>query len=536
MIKVINKYFLIVIAALLISGMYSCDDPYADDSYLDEALEHPAATHLNNNPDDYSLWVDLLKYTDLYNSLNLNENYTCFVPDNEAFEKYLNANNYPSVTSIDKEFASILVKYHTIRGKAYISSDFENGVLPDTTATGDFLTIENKGLNAITINNEATIIGLDKHVTNGVIQTINKVLTPITETITDKLGHASYSVFRSAVEAVGYLDMLDRIVTSEMQQDGKIIQKKYKHTVFIVPNEVFAESDITDLTSLATFLNAGTDYTNPDNALNKYVSYHIIPQLASFSTLAAFSGDVKSKNMATLAKNELINFSEVDNNLYINYDKSAETFIQLTEINLSCKNGVIHIVDNIMPIAVPPATEVVWEFTDYPYIAARFSNVYRITTMTSSFTGWLASEENGKECYKWLAVPEDRDGVGYHIGDRNAQEMKKGLYTDFMLLRLGMFGWIEMEIPTIIKGKYSVDLGHYNRLASTQGSKLSFIIDGNYFGSPVSTSGASNKADQYRKTNIGTIEFAETNTHKLRILAGDDGLSYLDCLIFKPVN
>lgn len=534
--KTISKYISILAILLLTAGVHSCTDPYANDSYLEEALEHPVATYLNKNPDDYSLWVELLKYTDLYNSLNLNANYTCFVPDNVAFKNYLNANNYASVSSIDKEFASILVKYHTIKGAAYISSNFENGVLPDTTATGDFLTIENKGLNAITINNEATITGLDRHVTNGVIQTINKVLTPITETITDKLNNPSYSIFRNAVEASGYLEMLNRIVTTETQLDGKVIHKKYKYTVFAVPNDIFTKSNISNLSSLATYLNAGNDYTNPENALNKYVSYHIIPQLASFSTLATFTGGVKSKNIPTMAKNELINFSEVDNNLYINYNKTENTYIQLSEINLSCKNGVVHVVDNIMPVVAPQATQVTWEFTDYPYIAARFSNVYRITTMTSSFSGWLPSEVNGLECYKWLAVPEDRDGVGYHIGDRNAQEMKKGLYTDYMTLKLGMFGWVEMEIPAIIKGKYSIVLGHYNRLANAQGAKLSFIIDGNYVGNPVSTSGASNKADQYRQTTIGTVQFNETKTHVLRILAGDDDMSYLDCLIFNPVN
>ncbi|NLO71029.1 MAG: DUF5108 domain-containing protein [Porphyromonadaceae bacterium] len=534
--KTLSKYLSILAVLLLAASLYSCDDPFANDSYLDEALELPAATFMNNDPDNYSLWVELLKYTNLYNSINLNANYTCFVPNNEAFNQYLSSKNYTSVSEIDKEFATILVKYHTIKGASYISSNFENGVLPDTTATGDFLTIENKGLNAITINNEATIVGLDKLVTNGVIQTIDKVLTPITETITDKLSNPSFSIFMSAVEAVGYSEMLDRIITSETQQDGTVIQKKYKYTLFAVPNSVYTTNGINDLASLAAYLGADADYTNPENLLYKYISYHILPQLASFSTLATFSGNVKSKNLATLAKNELVNFSEVDNKLYINYNQTANTFVQLAEINLACKNGVMHVVDDIMPIEAPPATQVKWEFTDYPYIAARFSNVYRITTMTSSFTGWLPSEVNGQECYTWLAVPEDRDGVGYHIGDRNAQEMKKGLYTDFMILKLGMFGWIEMEIPAIIKGKYSVVLGHYNRLASAPGAKLSFIFDGEYVGNPISTSGASNKADQYRETTIGNIEFTETKTHMLRILAGDDDQSYLDCLIFKPIN
>lgn len=523
---------------IILIQLSSCKDPYANISYIDSITEFPIATYLEDNSEKYSLWVELLKQSNLYNSLNLNANYTCFVPDNDAVTAYLTEHNVSSVASISKEDAAILVKYHTIKGKMYVSTDFENGTLPDSTATGDFLNIQNEGLNAIQINNEATIIGLDKKLTNGVVHTINHLLTPITETITDKLEkNTSYSIFKDAVIATGYSEMLDKISVSEITSDGKIIVRKYKYTLLAVPNSVFSMANVTDVNSLATYLGAtSTDYTNNTNPLNLYISYHIIPQLLSFNDLATFSSSPKSKNISTLAGNELINISEVNNLLYINYNKATSNGIQLSAINKNCKNGILHEVDNITPIAVPEATTVQWEFTNFPYIAATYATYYRKTSLTTSFTGWLNNEVNGKECYKWLSVPEDRIGAGYFVCDKNASEMKKALYSDYLTLQLGMFGWIQMEMPAIIKGKYTVALSHFSRLAASPGSKLSLIIDGVYVGTQVSTSGYSNKIDTYRSVSMGTVQFSDTKKHIIKILGGDDGVAYLDFLTFTPTK
>ncbi len=522
---------------LLIALLCSCSDPFANDSYLGELKEVPAATYMNENPKTYSLWVDLLKYTDLYNTMNLNANYTFFVPNNDAMNSYLKSKGLSSVNEINLDDAKILVKYHTIGGTQYTTSNFENGALADTTATGDFLYIENGGLNAIRVNDEALIVGLDNTVTNGVIQTIDHVLTPVTETIWDKMQASSYSIFRSAIEATGYSDQLNKIMTIEYLSDGTASVRKYKYTLFAVSNEMFANKNITDLKSLATYLGTTDEnYTDSLNALNKYISYHIVNQMMSFNTLAKFDDNVKSRNISTLADNELINLSEVNNSLFINYDNSLGTGIQLTVINKNCKNGVVHEVNDIMPVVTPEATTIQWELTDYPYLAGLYSSSYRITSLTSDFVAWIDSEANGVECYKWLSVPEDRLGVGYYVANKNSSVKKDALNSDYLMLQLGMFGWVEMETPAIIKGKYSLILDHYNAQATLLGAKLSFIVDGKYVGSEVSTSGNSSKKDQFLETTIGDVEFSTTKKHTLKILAGDTDVSYLDCITFKPVN
>lgn len=522
---------------LLLVCLCSCSDPYANTAYIEEMKDVPAATYMSENSETYSLWVDLLKYTDLYNTLNLSANYTCFVPNNDAMNAYLKTKNVTSVKDLNKNDAITLVKYHTIKGTAFTTSDFDNGALADTTATGDFLSIENGGLNAIRVNSEALIVGLDKAVTNGVIQTIDHVLTPITETIWDKMQVSSYSIFKNAIEATGYSEKLNKIITTELLSDGTVSVRKYKYTLFAVSNDVFAKMNITDLSSLATYLGAtDANYTDSSNALNKYISYHIINQMLSFNSLAKFETDVKSKNIATLAENELINLSDANSNLFLNYNKNTASGVQLKTINSNCKNGIVHEVDNIMPVATPAAATINWEFTDYPYLAALYSSSYRITTLSSAFSSWINSETNGVECYKWLSVPEDRNGVGYYVSDKSSTVKKTATNSDYLMLQLGMFGWIEMETPAIIKGKYTLILNHFNALASSAGSKLSFIIDGEYVGSQVATSGASSKKDQFMNKTIGVVEFSVTKKHTLKILAGDNDVSFLDGLTFVPIN
>ena len=42
---------------------YSCDDPYKDTVFKVYDVQ-PAATYLQNRPDDFSEWVKVLKYGD----------------------------------------------------------------------------------------------------------------------------------------------------------------------------------------------------------------------------------------------------------------------------------------------------------------------------------------------------------------------------------------------------------------------------------------------------------------------------------------
>jgi uncharacterized surface protein with fasciclin (FAS1) repeats len=100
--------------------MFSCQDPYENNLY--KAYEElPVATYLKSKPEEFSMWVEVIERAGLFNTLNLNTTYTCFVPSNDAVREYLNNRNLTSVSELSAEEAAVLVKYHTIISVSFTS-------------------------------------------------------------------------------------------------------------------------------------------------------------------------------------------------------------------------------------------------------------------------------------------------------------------------------------------------------------------------------------------------------------------------------
>lgn len=192
-----HKILYLFVAVAMLSA---CNDNLEDSTFT-ISEEVPAATWLKEN--GYSQWVSLLEYTNLYSTINLNAgDYTLFVPNNEAVNAYLSENNYPSVSSINMDYAKLLVKYHTIAGNQYSQVDFTNDVLPDTTATGDRLTATFDDNGDYFVNTEAKITNFDIATTNATLFIIDKMLSPVTEYIYDRLeDDAEWSLFKELLEA-----------------------------------------------------------------------------------------------------------------------------------------------------------------------------------------------------------------------------------------------------------------------------------------------------------------------------------------------
>jgi uncharacterized surface protein with fasciclin (FAS1) repeats len=521
--------YILVITAI---GFTACVDPYAGDSSLIKDVNAlPTASYLEKTDSlNVSMWVELLKYTDLYNTLNLAANYTCFVPTNAAVQNYLAANGLQKVSDINKDLATTIVKYHTIKGAAYSAVSFEEGVMPDTTATGDYLSttfLENGG--AVQINLESTIQKTVK-TNNAYVHIVNRVLTPVTQTLWEKLQNGKFTILSQAIEAVGFKDKLNTV--SELINN---ITYKSRYTLFAVSDSIYNSIGIQNLQQLKDSLRATGDFTAPENALNKYVFYHLLNQQISYATMAGFAQtDTKrSKNYSTMAANELMNVSEVAKVLYINYNTTTKKGVKLLQINRNCKNGVMHYIDGLMPVVTPKPTTVQWEFTDYPILASTLSK-YRTAGLTSNYTAYL--DPKIITSYNWLSVPASRAGLYYVIANKNDAQFYKALNYDYLRLDLGIYGWVEMTTPAIMAGTYKLTIEHYNPLATEAQGKIWFIIDGAYYGVQVATRGASKTASNFTKTQIGTgtITFSTTKTHKVRILAADSYVSDLDCLTFTP--
>jgi uncharacterized surface protein with fasciclin (FAS1) repeats len=446
---------LFYILMISITALYSCVDPYAADStYTINTSALPAASYMEKTDSlNVSMWVQLLKYTDLYNTTNLAANYTCFVPNNDAMRAYLSTKGVPNVTDLSMTDAQLLVKYHTIKGTLYSAVSFEEGVIPDTTATGDYLSTSFETIGgAVRINQESTITKTIK-ASNAYVHIVNTVLTPVTGTIWDKMQSSDFSIFRQAISASGLNTKLNTV--SEIIS---FIQYKYHYTLFAVPDSVYKANKINSFQTLCDSLKAGSDYTSATNALNMYVNYHLLNQQISYSSFANFSQtDTKrSKNYSTMATNQLLNISEVNKVLYVNYSTITKIGTKFLAVNKNYKNGVVHIVNTVMPVQVPKTTTVQWELTDYSVLASILPK-YRVSSLTSVYTYIIP--ENSVSCYKWQPVPEYRFApLVYVIANKNDAASYSSLNHDYLRLNLGQFGLIQMTSPTIIAGKYAISL------------------------------------------------------------------------------
>lgn len=524
----------ILIYIFCLAGIFTgCKDPYADIAFTQPNGTYPAATYLSLNKESLgtSLWIDVLNRATMYNTINLSATYTCFVPCDLAIKEYLTLKGYNSVSDIPVEEAQLLVRYHTIKGKSYSSMDFDNSVLADSTASGDYLSTQYLDGGIVNVNAEANVTKTIK-VSNGYIHLLDKLLTPITETVWQKLQSLNkYTIFAEALQQTGYSDRLNTIVTSGVDINGYITYKRYKYTVLAVPDSVYQSKNINSFQQLSDSLKSATDYTSTTNALNVYMAYHMLSQQQSFIDLSTFSGTSTSRNISTMATNQLINLSIKDNRFYMNYKSATKKGTEFITINKNCKNGVIHSVSTILPVETPTPTQVKFELTDYSDLTTLPK--YRAAQGDYSYLYMLSS---GIACYNWMSVPSSKAGVGYYLASKSGNAiMNSAVNKDFLYLDLGTYGWVQMNLPAIIPGKYKVSLLYYSKLNATKAGKVTVIIDGAQIGA-ITTIGDSSTADKYSTTVVSSsLTFSTLGTHTLKLFTGDSNALYLDCIQFDPI-
>ncbi len=521
-----------ILISVLLIALYSCVDPFEGE--ITPAFEGlPVANLLaKDTTGTYTQWVKILENTDLFNTMNLDDNYTCFVPNDSAVQNYLQKNNWMSVDEIPVATAKYLVKYHTIRGKVIEQSLFDNGAIADTTATGDQLTIQIRGggLNAIYVNGEAHIHKFDIKATNGIIHELDDVITPVTETIWEMMEKNGYSIIKEAISLTGYSQTLNTVFVNETNPNtGVAVQKKMSYTFFAVSDQVFSQKGIQSLADLCNVLGEpNTEYTNPGNKLNQYVAYHILAQQLDYNSLSTFPSASSAQNIQTMAANQLINVSLVSDNIVINSN------ISFVKYNVTTKNGVLHEINDLMVVKTPPQVNVSWELTDFSDLAALFTGYRKLGESTS--TSYISKGDISS--INWEAIPSDNNNVavGYLIRGKSDETYSQLVNYDAIVLNLGTYGWAEFTSPTIIAGKYNVSIFYLSRAAVTPNGKISAVLDGNPLGSEIATHGASAIKTEMRSANLGVVSFNETTTHKFKLLASDNASTVIDYIKFEPVN
>ena len=278
------------------------------------------ADFLLNRSEKYSHFINLLKRAELFSLLQTWGQYTLFLPDNEAIEKYLQEQDsiyhatkdsdnpiWTGVTSplpedLNDSMAVVLARTHIVEG-CFNTSNLGEGSVAQWNFDKHFL-----GINYVVegeqyyimINNYSRIMTRDECVENGIIHTLDKAINPASFSLPDHIGRYSYfSIFSTALQLTGLCDSLLKYSdnsyiapekyslsgTDQFVPDNlvSVPQKRfYRYTAFVESDEVFNKNGIYTIDDLVAFaekwygVEAKDDYENHRNALNRFVAYHII--------------------------------------------------------------------------------------------------------------------------------------------------------------------------------------------------------------------------------------------------------------------
>lgn len=322
-----------VVAVALLSA---CSDD-VDSSDMFTFTGQTITTYLDDNADTYSDYAYILQRVKLSpksastisDLLSARGNYTCFAPNNRAIQSYLDSifqtTNY-DITQIPDSIAEYIARNSIIDTgdeSAYITADFQAGALETTNMDDRYITISFDTLssgNAATIVNERSrIINPDVELANGVLHEVNHVLELSQATLPALLQQTENTrIFSYLLQLTSWADSMQRYrddyyeynheeygVDQNGAQAANPEHRYYGYTAFVETDQTFHNSWGIDLpivdngivTNIDAILsqirekceqyypNNSSDYTSQDNAVNQFVSYHLLPERIAWDKL-----------------------------------------------------------------------------------------------------------------------------------------------------------------------------------------------------------------------------------------------------------
>lgn len=361
--------------------------------------------YLQNRQEKYSSFIEILKRAEIFELLSTYGTYTCFAPTNAAIKIYLNENGLNSVSELTDSVCDTIAYNHLMKA-TYYTSDLYDGVMPTTNMNDRYLSLTcDTGANnnvLYFVNKKSQLIIRDDSVENGVVHTVNRVLSSNNDFLPDLMEKdTSISLFYSALMKTGLdkklLNFIDDSysISDDSLENGIYYhtasewetayfpkQRKFMYTVFAEKNSAFRDHlpSITNLTELIAYAKEvydatypedrglyDHDYTHRKNPLNRFVAYHILDRLANFYDLTV-SGDIKKHMLntnvldatdyyETLSPYTILQASSPVDGMFLNrkgvgssYSVRGVRVLDPSESNIdqSALNGVYHYIDDVL--------------------------------------------------------------------------------------------------------------------------------------------------------------------------------------------
>lgn len=333
------------ISAISLS-LVSCSDDPGVENYYTSTKEYASDYLLNRS--QYSDYVQILQRARgesgslrLVDLLGTYGSYTVFAPTNEAIQIYLASKGYTKIEQLsDADCDTIAL--NSIIEQAYFTTDVCDGTYSTANMLAQYLSITSDTLKdaqgnydltpggeyqlALHINASSLLTHYDDSVSNGVVHTVDRVVLTNTDFLPDFVERDSaISLYSAAIKATHLADSLRKYIddtytvgadsidytndaltfpTATESDNVAYMEKRYfKFTLFAVKDEILEEKygikTLDDLDAKAHELydpmypeDANiTDYTDRRNALNRFISYHLLDRYGSYYSLTAVDGE-----------------------------------------------------------------------------------------------------------------------------------------------------------------------------------------------------------------------------------------------------
>lgn len=536
--RIKNNILPLVYIFSLLLALWACGTDEQDDVFFTGDEYKNIMQYIDENP-EYSSFAKIVRsatMTDVLSSYNHHiggNNYTLFLPDNDAVEAFLQLNSdYSTLESLllDSTYSKSVVEYHTVNAETY-SYEFPNGVLADRTLSNFFLTVvfrESGDSVVYAINDESAVVEPNISLSNGVVHTLDKMLTPVVYTSYDLLARdPEYSIFTQMLDEVGLVEILnDSIYSDELRRN---VYNEF--TMFAESNSLYADNGIYSFDDLVDTISPNqSDYTSEDNPLNIYAAYHILAQSYFLDEFFTSVYNTYTKTPVSVDLDIDLKFNvgtEVFDTIYEDGDTIIVDYLllDLEKSNVVSKSGAIHHLDHMLYPFSPSLKKVEFEFYEEAYINQvkdvagtyvfddddlEYVELAGIETMTyvkqdAALTIRKYNSSNGSYPN---ADDIDKD---YIIFDGNAQM----LYT----------------LPKVLPGTYTLQL-ICRRGVSSYASIQTYIDDVKV--GDIEDLAVAPRSAGYYYIDLGTVRFDEYESHVLKIETVIPGSVFLAKIVLQP--
>ncbi len=494
----LNKIIIgkILIIMILIAG---CEDKV---KYLTIDSDEIQISEYISNHEEYSEFDLMVKESQIRGLLSSHGPLTMLLPTNDAVFAYYEEKGVNSYLDFDSVTLDHIVRNHIVL-TYFETNDIGYGALPAVNDLNDYIVTDFDSID-IVLNMRARIIKRDIKNQNGITHVIDKMLDPIEKTVFQVLEEdPGYSIFSKGLEITNIKDTLNII---QIPYGKKELRNRF--TILAVHDTVYQNRGINSIEALVDSFSTedNNDVTDVNNGFNQYMKYHCLTEMHFLSDFGS-----KLQNFADLSVENFVGIQATDDYMINKKGGNYTSFFQ-EDCNIPAKNGVIHPIDDILPVVEATPIEIEWEVTDHFDVMQQDYYLNYFTRFTDG--------QNQFENVKW-----DGDYLLYYYKTTWGPPTRGDCWS------MNGFFWIEITTPKIPKGDYLVSVKTHN---APEAPNMVAYLDGERCDSLVLAN--ENPTYQMEYFPIKTVHWEETEHHKIKLVTMVGGLMFLDLFKFTPLD